>query len=135
MSEEVTQSDLEAYLDEALDAERASWLEKQLRANPELVQKLSMINARRDAGLHTLGEIWRRFQIGVPSREQLSGFLAGTLNEETADYIQFRIEILKCPYTIASLNDLRREQEEPSEVIQIRRAKYFRLSRRVVEED
>ena len=135
MSEEVTQAELEAYLDEALAAERAAWLEKQLRKYPELVQRLSLINARRDAGWHTLGEIWRRHQIGVPSREQLDGYLRGTLDKDAADYIRFRLEIFKCPYTIANLRDLQRQHEESGEVIQVRREKYFRLSRRLAEDD
>ena len=133
-SEELTQSELEAYLDEALDPERAAWLEQKLRENPDLVQRLSTINARRDAGLHTLGEIWRRYQIGVPEREQLASYIAGTLADEEMDYIRYRIEILKCPFTIANLQDLQEQQAEAGEIIDERRARYFKLSDRLSDE-
>jgi hypothetical protein len=132
MSEEFTDSELEAYLDEGLDAERAASLEKQMRENPKLIKKLSLINARRDAGLHTLGEIWRRFEIGVPTRDQLAGYLTGTLDDPWMDYIRYRIEILKCPFTIANVNDLREQQQHSSDA-KLRQERLFKLSKRVNE--
>ena len=75
MSVEFTKAELEAYLDEALDAERMAEVERALRGRPDLLQQLAQINARRDCGVHTVGEIWRRHHVGVPTREELGSYL------------------------------------------------------------
>lgn len=98
-------AELEAYLDESLDPMRANELEQVIRDDPELLKRLSRINGRRDAGMHTLGEIWRRYQIGVPAPDEMAEHLAGTLPLEESAYIDFRIKELKCPFTIAMLRD------------------------------
>lgn len=125
---EFTEAELEAYLDETLDPDRASLIESELSEGSELLARLSHINGRRDAGIHTLGEIWRRNQLGVPTREDLGSYLLGVLDDEKSDYIEFRINILKCPFTIANLNDLRNEQEANDESVQIRRSRYLQSS-------
>ena len=125
MSDEFTQAELEAYLEEALDTERATRIEKAVRERPELLKRLSEVNARRDSGVHTLGEIWRRHQLAVPSREELGSFLLGILSDEQAEYIKFRINVLKCPFTIANLRDLEDESEAVSEAKKNRRTKYL----------
>lgn len=125
---EFSDAELEAYLDETLDPERASAIEKALAGNTELLNRLSQINGRRDAGIHTLGEIWRRNQLGVPTREELGGYLLGILDPEKADYIDFRVHILKCPFTIANLNDLKQEQEANDETVKQRRSRYLQSS-------
>ena len=80
----------------------------------------------RDAGIHTLGEIWRRNQIGVPSRDEISDYLAGKLSKEHAEYVDFRIDILKCRYTIALKNDIESQtQSELASQTTSRRKKYF----------
>ena len=53
---EFTEAELEAYLDETLDPDRASLIESQLTEGSDLLMRLSHINGRRDAGVHTLGE-------------------------------------------------------------------------------
>ena len=111
MSAEFSDADLEAYLDEALDPKRAMQLEQRVREDDELLARLSHINGRRDAGIHTLGEIWRRNQIGVPSIEQMSNYLLGVCSADEADYIEFRMEQLKCPYTVAMYTDLKAQNE------------------------
>ena len=60
MAHQYTQADLEAYLDEALPMELMARIEAALRDDRTLAQQLVTINGRRDAGLHSLGEIWRR---------------------------------------------------------------------------
>jgi hypothetical protein len=99
-------SDLEAYLDESLDPLRANDLEASLKLDRDLLQRLARINQRRDAGVHTLSEIWRQNQIGVPTREKMVDFIQGTLPEEVSDYIHFRLEVLRCRYTHALLEDV-----------------------------
>ena len=107
-----TDADLEAYLDEALNPEHAAELERALRDDPKIMERLSCSNRRRDAGIHTLGEIWRRNQVGVPSTEEVDDFLKGKLSDAHADYIQFRLETLKCRYTIAVVEDLESQQSD-----------------------
>ena len=124
----ITSAELVAYLDEALDAGRMAQIEQELRAQPDLLQRLAEINGRRDSGVHTLAEIWRRHQIGVPTREELQGYLLGILPTEQAAYIRFRVETLKCRYTIANLRDLESQQAEAQTHVAARRKKYFQSS-------
>lgn len=99
MESQYTEAELEAFLDEALDPEKASEIEAAAREDQELLRRLSQINRKRDAGVHSLGAIWRRFQIGVPSKEEMGQYLLGVLDPSHADYIDFRLQVLKCPYT------------------------------------
>jgi hypothetical protein len=126
--DEITTAELDAYLDEALDAGRMAQIEQTLRARPDLLQRLADINARRDCGIHTLAEIWRRHQIGVPTREELQGYLLGILPPEHAAYLRFRVETLKCRYTIANLRDLQSQQQQAEAQVVARRHKYFQSS-------
>lgn len=121
----VVAAELEAYLDEALDAPRMAQIEQLLRARPELLQQLAEINARRDCGIHTLAEIWRRHQIGVPTREELLAYLHGRLPKAHAEYIRFRVEVLQCRFTIANLRDLEAQAKEARSQSTARRQKYF----------
>lgn len=124
MTDEFSDADLESYLDETLHPDLAAELEQSLKEDDEMLDRLSHINGRRDAGIHTLGEIWRRNQVAVPTREQISEYVNGTASNEFAEYIDFRINILKCRYTIAHTNDLESEVKE-SEQTDSRRKKYF----------
>ncbi|MEM7456173.1 MAG: hypothetical protein AAF456_17640 [Planctomycetota bacterium] len=135
MASEFTDAELEAYLDEALDPVRAADLEAAAKEDSELLGRLSHINGRRDAGIHTLGEIWRRNQLGVPSVEQMSNFLLGISSLEEADYIRFRLEQLKCPFTIAMFKDLQHQQEGESNTTETRRRKYFNSSAGLLRKD
>ena len=81
MEPQFTDADLEAYLDESLDSGRAAQIEDVLASDKALLNRLAMINGRRDAGVHTLGEIWRRNQIGVPTPEVMGNFILGILPE------------------------------------------------------
>lgn len=118
-------ADLEAYLDEMLDPTRANELESLLRQDRNLLHRLAQINQRRDAGVHTLSEIWRQNQIGVPSREQIRGYLRGTIDEGLADYIHFRVEVLRCRYTNALLEDVEQEQKSSEEQAAANRRKKY----------
>lgn len=128
MTAPFTDAELEAYLDESLDSTRASEVELQVRSDRHLLERLSMINSRRDAGIHTLGEIWRRNQIGVPSTDTMRNYLAGVLSEDETEYIKFRIEHLKCPFTSAMVRDLEAQQNENAEMSKSRREKFYKTS-------
>jgi hypothetical protein len=129
---EFTDAELEAYLDESLDATRAADIEQAVREDAKLLERLSMINGRRDAGIHTLGEIWRRNQMGVPPLEVMTQSFEGNLTGEHADYIKFRMEVLKCPFTLAMYRDLEAQKNESSEQSQSRREKFFEKSARLL---
>lgn len=121
----ITQADLQSYLDESLPAAEMAAVEAELRSRPELLAQLAAINGRRDAGLHSVGEIWRRRRLSCPSRQQLGSHLLGALDEGHVAYIQFHLQIIGCRYCQANLDDLRRQQEEKAETVTTRRTKYF----------
>lgn len=123
-----TQAELEAYLDEALAPPEMAAMEAELRSRPDLLQQLATINARRDAGVHSLGEIWRRNRLSCLTREQLGSYLLGALDQEQADYVKFHLETIGCRYCQANHDDLRREQEESQDHAQRRRSKYIQSS-------
>lgn len=128
MSKDFTESELEAYLDEALAPDEMMAVEAALRGNRELANRLTKINGRRDAGVHSIGEIWRRHRVSCPTREQLGSFLLGTLDDEQAAYLHFHIQEIGCRFCRANLDDLKMQQEESSEAKVSRRKKYFQSS-------
>ncbi len=135
MSEDFSEAELEAYLDEALDPEKIVEIERLAREDPELLKRLSLINSRRDAGIHSLGDIWRRHQVAVPPRDQLAGFINGSLPPEQMDYISFRLETLKCPFTAAIVNELRMEASESIQLVEQRRQRIIARSRELFDDE
>lgn len=121
----ITQADLQSYLDEALTPTEMASIEVELRKKPELLKQLAAINARRDAGIHSVGEIWRRQRLSCPSREQLGSYLLGALDQEHSEYVDFHLSKIGCRYCQANLEDLRRQQQEKAETATTRRRKYF----------
>jgi hypothetical protein len=128
MPQNLSQSDLEAYLDEGLPVEAMARIEQALRDDPRLGQRLVAINARRDAGVHSVGEIWRRHRLSCPSREELGSFLLGALGAEVVEFIRFHIEISGCRSCQANFDDLKSRQSDEPAVVESRRTKYFQSS-------
>lgn len=128
MPHTIRQSDLEAYLDEALPADQMARIELALRKDEGLLARLKAINSRRDAGVHNLGEIWRRHRLSCPSRQQLGNYLLGTLPEEEEDYLVFHLETVGCRYCRANLTDLQKQQAEAHAHVESRRRKFFQSS-------
>ncbi len=128
MTESFRQSDLEAYLDEALPPAQMAQIELALRKDPELTRQVAAVHARRNAGIHSLGDIWRRNRLSCPSREQLGSFLLGVLSDDVADYVNFHLEMVGCRYCLANVSDLKRQQAAHHEVVQTRRRRYFQSS-------
>lgn len=128
MGEPLNESELEAYLDEALPAEAMQRVEEQLRQDESLRQGLSLINSRRDGGVHTLGEIWRRNRLSCPSREQLGSLLLGAMPKTEEDYLRFHLETVGCRYCQANLADLESQRSGADKAAQNRRKKYFQSS-------
>jgi hypothetical protein len=128
MSATFRQSDLEAYLDEALPSEEMAIIERAMREDRTLLRQLTTVHSRRNAGVHSLGEIWRRHRLSCPTREQLGGLFLQTLPEELTDYITFHLETVGCRYCQANLRDLQLQLAEDQQVIQTRRRRYFESS-------
>lgn len=125
---EISPADLEAYLDEALPAEQMVQIEQLLRQDPSLAKRAGLIHSRRDAGLHSLGEIWRQARLTCPTRDQWGAFLLGVAPAETADYLRFHLDTLGCRYCQANVADLQGQQSEQNESRAQRRRKYFASS-------
>jgi hypothetical protein len=125
-------ADLSAYLDEALPAETMAAIEDALRNDPKLCGELAQIIARRDSGVHSLGDIWRRHRLTCPSREQLGSFLLGILTDEESAYIKFHIDTIGCRCCQANLNDLKTQHADAAAATGSasvsRRRKYFQSS-------
>jgi len=128
MSREFTAAELEAYLDEELAPEVLAEIEEQLKARPEMVQELVAINTRREAGVHSIGGVWRRNRISCPSREQLGSYLLGAMPKELRNYVRFHLEAVGCRYCLASIADLQHQQDDAGEETTTRRARYFETS-------
>src|SRR5438105_13804217 len=128
MPADFTNAELEAYLDESLSAERMAAVEDALRQSEDLQQRLIAINGRRDAGVHSLGEIWRRHRLSCPSRQQLGSYLLGVLPRDESDYIKFHIETIQCRYCTASVGDLKSQHSAAETDVAHRRQKYFHSS-------
>ncbi|MBM3966835.1 MAG: hypothetical protein FJ308_17485 [Planctomycetes bacterium] len=115
-----------AYLDESLADEKMAEIEALLRTDTDLRNRLAELISRRDSGVHTLGDIWRRNRLSCPSREELGSFLLGAIMDDAADYIRFHLESIGCRYCQANLEDLRSKQ--PENVTSARRQRIFQSS-------
>ena len=128
-----SQSELSAYLDEALPAEAMAAIEAALRSDPQLTAQLVEIISQRDAGQHSLGDIWRRHRLSCPTREQLGSFVLGILSDEESAFIKFHVETTGCRYCRANLDDLMNQKTAAADRAAnagdtARRRKYFQSS-------
>lgn len=129
MSNSLSTTQLEAYLDEALPSDEMARIEQELRTSPEIATELASIAGRRDAGIHSLGSIWRRHRLTCPTREQLGSYELGVLESGLANYVTFHLQAIGCRYCNANLADLREQHStKENDAIQSRRQKYFQSS-------
>jgi hypothetical protein len=129
MTIELTTAELEAYLDEALPIQQLAAVEEALREQPELVDQIATLAGRRDAGVHSLGAIWRRHRLTCPAREQLGSFLLGVLEPEHSAYLQFHLDVVGCRCCNASVEDLRAQHAAAdTRASESRRSRYFQSS-------
>jgi hypothetical protein len=135
MANEYSDQQLQAFLDEALPAECMVEIETRLRCDAELVRRVARLRGEREAGLHSLGEIWRRHRLTCPSRQQLGGYLLGVLDDHWAAYIRCHVEQVGCRVCAANLADLQEEQKQQVATAaaaisarQQRRQRYFQSS-------
>ena len=129
MSQAFSNTELEAYLDEALPHARMAQIESSLRDDAALADQLKEVVGRLDAGVHSLGSTWRRHRLSCMSREQLGSYLLDVLSPDQSDYMRFHLETVGCRLCNASLEDLRQQHAvaDQSES-ESRRRKYFQSS-------
>ncbi len=124
---EFSDDQLLAYLDEQLPVEQMTVLEKSLRDSDTLRLRAASLARRRDQGVHSVGEIWRRHRLSCPARKQLGSYLLEALNRDQADYVRFHVETIGCRFCAANLRDLEQEMQAAPET-QRRRQKFFQSS-------
>ncbi len=130
---EITDAQLSAYLEEALPSEQLVAIENRLRTDESLRKRLLAVIGREDAGLHSIGVIWRRHRLSCPTRDELSRFLLDVLEPEHADYIRFHLQSVACAYCVANLDDLKQAQTAGNQGTDLdspalRRKRYFETS-------
>ncbi len=125
---EITPAQLEAYLDEALPAEEMARIEKALRHDASLAAELGALVARRDAGVLSIGAVWRRHRLSCPTRQEWANYLLGTLPEDAAGYFRLHVETIGCRFCQANLTDLERQPGQADRAAVQRRRKYFQSS-------
>lgn len=124
----VSDTELEAYLDEVLPVELMSLIEERLRSDTELSGRLARIVGRRDAGVHSLGAIWRRARVSCPSREDLGSYLLRALSDDVMQNMTFHLETVACRYCLANLEDLKLQAAPAIAEVESRRRRYFHSS-------
>ncbi|TWT46763.1 hypothetical protein [Botrimarina hoheduenensis] len=129
-----------AYLDEAAPAGQMSEIEVALREDSALRERLAEIVSGRDAGLHSLGEIWRNQRLTCPTREQLGSHLLGVLPDGPdgglAGYVKFHLDQVECRWCLANLEDLQQKHSQTEgknaadgpAAAETRRGRYFQSS-------
>ena len=129
MTRQFTTAQLEAYLDESLPAALMTAVESALRDDTALTEQIAQLIGARDAGVHSLGGIWRRSRLSCPTREHLGSYLLEVLDTDMAEYVRFHVDTVGCRYCSASLEDLR-EQHAATDLddSHARRQKYFQSS-------
>ena len=124
---------LRDYLADALPPEAQARVEKALRESAELRARLEDVRQNRgEAGLHTLGAIWRRARLTCPTRQQLGSALLDALDPALASYIHFHIEVVECPFCHANLADLKGKAEPASTHVRTRQQRILQSSRHLL---
>jgi hypothetical protein len=124
---------LRAYLLDELPAGTLARVEKALRDSAQLRAQLEDVRQNRgEAGLHSLGAIWRRSRLTCPSRQQLGSLLLDALDPELAAYLRFHIEVVECPYCQANLADLKGKAEPASNLSRTRQHRILQSSKHLL---
>lgn len=124
---------LRAYLQDELPPGTLARVEKALRDSAELRARLEDVRQNRsEAGLHSLGAIWRRSRLTCPSRQQLGSLLLDALDPDLAAYLHFHIEVVECPYCQANLADLKGKAEPASTHVKTRQQRILQSSRHLL---
>jgi hypothetical protein len=123
---------LRAYLLDELPPGMLARVEKALRDSAQLRSRLEDVRQNRsEAGLHSLGAIWRRARLTCPSRQQLGSLTLDALDPDLASYLRFHIEVVACPFCQANLADLE-AKAEPSQAIKTRQHRFLQSSKHLL---
>jgi hypothetical protein len=125
---EISDTDLANFADEALSPEEMVRIEMALRTSASLRKRLDGIRQARDRGWHSVGATWRGHRLSCPTRSQLGSYLLDALDPQWQDYIQFHTEIVGCRMCVANLADLRALQVEQAPATVRRRQRVFKSS-------
>jgi hypothetical protein len=106
----ITRQMLRDYLNDALPGNETAQVEQALRDSRDLRDALQDVLAEVDRGEHTIGAIWRRERVSCPTREQLGGYLLGSIDAGLEDYVEFHLGVIGCPFCQANLDDLKKVQ-------------------------
>jgi hypothetical protein len=126
--DEISDTDLANFSDEALSPEEMVRIELALRASPVLRKRLDGIRQARDRGWHSVGATWRGHRLSCPTRNQLGSYLLDALDPQWQDYIRFHTEVVGCRMCAANLADLRALQEDQAPTTSQRRKRVFQSS-------
>jgi hypothetical protein len=137
MGQAIDGETLRGYLAETLPAEEMARVEKALRDSAELRAQLEDVRQNRgDAGLHTLGAIWRRGRLSCPSRQTWGSYLLEALDPDLAAYLTFHLEVIACPFCLANLADLEgRTTTRGTPTSMTRQRRIFQSSRHLLAND
>ena len=129
----IDEETLRSYLAETLSGEDMARVEKALRDSAELRARLEDVRQNRgDAGLHTLGAIWRRGRLTCPTRQQLGSYLLDALDPDLASYLTFHLDVVACPFCQANLADLKAKAAQPSGASKSRHHRILRSSQHLL---
>jgi hypothetical protein len=134
----IDETALRNYLADALSPEQSARVEKAVRDSAELRARLEDIRQNRnDAQLHTLGAIWHRARLTCPSRQQLGSYLLDALEPGLASYLEFHLEVIKCPFCVANLIDLKAQTQTGAAVhaSKSRQRRIYQSSRHLLGDD
>src|SRR4051812_27083508 len=124
---------LRAYLADTLAPGAQARVEKALRDSAELRARLEDVRQNRgDAGLHTLGAIWRRGRLTCPTRQTLGSYLLDALDPDLASYLTFHLDVVECPFCQANLADLKAKAAQPSGASKSRHHRILRSSQHLL---
>jgi hypothetical protein len=126
-TQDFTSAQLLGYVDEILPVEMMTAIEAELRQSDSLRRQVAQLIRRRDAGEHSVGQIWQRLRLSCPSRAELGSYLLGALADEELDYVEFHLQTVGCRFCAANLEDLRETSQTPGHS-QKRRQRFFQSS-------
>lgn len=102
---------LRLYLDEVLDAENMASVEKRLRQEPHLLERLDQIRTDQiDPAVHSVGMAWIAGRLTCPARSEWTQHFNGLLEKSRSAYLQFHLDVVECPFCHANATDLRQRQ-------------------------
>lgn len=119
---EITRQMLRDYLHDALpDAELVA-VEKAVRKDATIRERLNQVRQEVDRGEHSIGAVWRRERLTCPTLSQFRLHLLQSLDDpELTAYIQFHLTLIGCPICQAIYDDLERLHTEPEVTTRARR--------------